>query len=374
VTSTPTGGSLPFQTTEGVVHYYGNAYLRPIEDARRAGVRFTSECLAFSHLPEPDAIDELAAIGVVPGSSPRWKERIPRDAGASWDFEDVRDHAVATMFGVDPLAIRYADPERWMALGRVATGEYLASVISEWRRAGSGCGGALIYTLRDLVLGAGWGVHDAAGRPKAAHWYLRRVFATRTILATDEGLNGLDLHIINDHADCFAGTVGVTLYRAGDVVVEQAQQRVDVAARSVRRVHADAMFDGFRDLTYAYKFGPPGHDAVYVELRDHTGSLVADTFYFPVGLSPVVEPDVGLVAGIDRGETGEFELWLESARLAVGVRIDVPGYRPVDNYVHLAPRRRRTIPLVALDPSRPPSGHVTALNSARSTRAVLDER
>ena len=143
--STPSGGALPFLTDAGTAHYFGvGAYLRPLEDVRRAGVRFATECLAFANVPDDRAVEDLLKDGGRAPQDPLWKKRAPRDAGAGWDFEDVRDHYLRVLFGLDPLAVRYANVARYLALSRVVTGEVMATAFAEWRRTGSGCSGALV--------------------------------------------------------------------------------------------------------------------------------------------------------------------------------------------------------------------------------------
>ena len=47
------------------------------------------------------------------------------------------------------------DHDRYLELSRAVTGEVMAHVFGEWRRAGSPSGGGMILWLRDLVAGAG---------------------------------------------------------------------------------------------------------------------------------------------------------------------------------------------------------------------------
>ena len=99
---------------------------------------------------------------------PRWKAGVPRDAGTGWDFDDVRDHYLRLLFGVDPAELRRCDHERYLELSRAVSGEAMAAVFGEWRRPGSPCGGGLVLWLRDLVPGAGWGAGRPLGRAEGA--------------------------------------------------------------------------------------------------------------------------------------------------------------------------------------------------------------
>ncbi|MBC7173048.1 MAG: glycoside hydrolase family 2 protein, partial [Polyangiaceae bacterium] len=139
VPSSPTGGAMPFHTSEGLCHYYGvGAYLRPVEDARYHRVRFASECLALSNVPEEASLREWLAEEIAPAHHPRFKERVPRDPGAGWDFSDVTDHYVEQLFRVDARRVRYSDHERYLALSRAASAEVMARVQELFRAKSSG--------------------------------------------------------------------------------------------------------------------------------------------------------------------------------------------------------------------------------------------
>jgi beta-mannosidase len=363
--STPTGGTFPFHADRGVTHYYGvGASLRPFEDARRAGVRFASECLAFSNVPDSAMVDTLLRQGAAPGHHPRWKAAVPRDAGAGWDFEDVRDHYVRLLFGVDPSELRARDVDRYLALGRVATGEAMLRTFGEWRRPGSSCRGGLVWFARDLSPGAGWGIVDSTGRPKAAYWYLKRAFAPVALVAMDEGLNGLWLHALNDTCESIETELRVALYRQGRLHGGPASTPLTIPARGSRSVHADALFEGFLDLTYAYRFGPPAHDVVAATLRDRaTGAILAAAHGFPCGLPTGRDSALGLVARAESTANG-YALVLQVDRFAHAVVVEAEGCVPDDNFLHLEPGEPRRVVLSATVPEQPLRATVWALNGA----------
>ncbi|MGI8623151.1 MAG: glycoside hydrolase family 2 protein, partial [Solirubrobacteraceae bacterium] len=240
VPSAPCGaGGRPLRADLGVSNYFGvGGYRRPLADARHAGVRFASECLALANVPD-DAVARDRTAGV------------PRDAGADWDFADVRDHYLHLLYGVDPVRLAAADPERYQTLSRTVSGDVMAEVFGEWRRAGSPCGGGLVLWLRDLAPGAGWGLLDHRGEPKAVLGALRRVLSPVAIWMTDEGISGLAVHAANDGPAPLDATVRVALYRDGEHRTREASAPVTVPAHGTWTGDVEAVLGGWVDASYA---------------------------------------------------------------------------------------------------------------------------
>ena len=373
VTSSPTGGDMPFQPDAGDCHYWGvGSYLRDPSDARLSGIRFMSEGMGFAIPPERQTVEEDCGGAIRAGHDPQWKQALHHDTGRSWDLEDVRDFYVQKLFGVDPHLLRYLDPERALDLGRAAVAELFGRTVSEWRRPGSPCAGALQVALRDLVPGAGWGIVDARGRPKAPWYALRRVLAPVAVLVTDEGTNGLDLHVVNDTAETVEAELVVSLFARGALKVEEAVRPLAVPGRDAVVVGAGTMFDGFRDLSYAHRFGPPAYDVVAVSLRDRHGQTVSEQVHLPAGLERPLEAEVGLEAVARPGRDGAWSLVVATRRFAAWVVVEVPGFRPADSWFHLAPGTDRVLSLVPIDGRDRPSGVVRALNAQEAARIVVE--
>ncbi len=368
--SSASGGDFPHQVDVGTSSYYGvGAYRRSMDDARRSNVRFASECLGFANIPDERTLSLVSPDGTaLRVHQPAWKARVPRDLGAGWDFDDIRDHYLRLLFGVDPLELRATDHERYLALGRVVTGEVMAAAFAEWRRPGSTCRGALVYFLRDLWPGAGWGVVDATGWPKAAYHYLRRILAPVTVFFSDEGLNGVSVHVVNDTAAPIAARLRLALYGRGETTVAHVETPVQVAPRGGITLTAAALLDGFVDITRAYRFGPPAHELTVATLLSATGETLGEAFHFPAGLPAQREADVGMEAEAVASVDGGYALTVRSRRFAQAIAIDAGDLRPSDNYFHLAPGGTRTIRLHATRTDPPVRGSLRALNSETSTR------
>ena len=373
VPNSPSGGALPFQVSAGVSHYYGvGAYLRPPDDARRAEVRFAAECLAFSNVPAERTIERVLGNGERPAHHPAWKARVPRDAGAGWDFEDVRDHYLAELFHVDPMRLRYSNVERYLALGRVVTGELMLGAFAEWRRKRSTCAGALVWLYRDLWPGAGWGVIDALGVPKAAYHYLKRAMQPVAVFVTDEGQSGLACHVINDSPEPLSATLQIQLFGEGEVLVARGAARLDVPAHDAVEMPADGLFDTFVDSAYAYRFGPPAFDIVVATLASAaTGAPLGEAFHFPLGLPAEPARELGLEAEAVPLDGGAYALTVRAARFAYAVSIDAGPFLPDDDAFHLPPRGARTVRLRPTTLGARLAGTVRALNARGSARITV---
>ncbi len=365
VTHTPSGGAWPFSTRAGVTHYYGvGAYQRPLADVRRADVRFAAECLAFANVPDDATLHE--ATGTTLAHDPRWKAAVPRDPGAGWDFDDVRDHYLHTLYGIDPARLRYEDPPRYLELSRAVVADVLGEVFAEWRRAGSRCGGALVWQFQDLRAGAGWGVIDGRGRPKSAWHALAQALRPVQIAITDEGLDGIDLHLINETGTPLDAQLELLCLRDGSVKVVAATCAVELAPRSTQVMSAAQCLGRFFDFTHAYRFGPRAHDVTIVTLRERaSGVVLAEACHFPTRRTPE-RRDLGLTAALESTPAG-WQLIVETQRFARFVQVIDAHYVAQPNWFHLVPGRPRTVALTPLDPTcadTAPQGEVRALNAS----------
>jgi beta-mannosidase len=293
---------------------------------------------------------------------------VPRDAGSGWDFEDVRDHYLRELFGVDPGELRRVDHHRYLELSRMVSGEVMSEVFGEWRRAASPCGGALVLWLRDLLPGAGWGVIDHSGVPKLAYHHLRRALAPVAVWTVDEGLGGVGVHIANDRPDVLRARLRVALYQDFERCVGEADEVLEIAPHSGDTRDVEALLGHFVDASWAYRFAPPAQDVIVASLeadRDGATELLSQALRFPAGRPSFAQSAQQLGFSVETEQLpGEaLRLTLRSRRLAWGVRMRVPGFLPDDDAFAVEPGHPRSITVRPCAPGAPfAGGNVTALN------------
>jgi beta-mannosidase len=347
----PSGGALPFVSEAGPSHYYGvGAYMRPLDDARRANVRFASECLAFANLPDNR---QFESCQLDPSADPvGWLRRVPRDGGASWDFEDVREYYLTALWNEDGRSLRHSDPMRWRQLSRAVVAEVIERTIDEWRRPASATAGALLWLWRDLWPGAGWGLVDSDGRPKSAVYALRRASLPLRLSITDEGTNGLYLHLVNDTPHAVTGRLVLRCLKDGTIPVIEAARDVTLAAHAGLSIGAFDLFDRFFDAGHCYRFGPAAHDVVHATFEMPTAGQPVETFHF-IGI-PAVESNHAINAVLGEDRNGFF-LELQTDATMRFVEIADDNFVPDDNYFHLVPGRKK---VVCFTPSYQAGKHV----------------
>ena len=384
ISDSPHGGVLPFHPREGVSHYYGvGAYRRPLEDARRASVRFASECLAFANVPCDATLD---AIGSPAVHEQRWKSAVPRDPGAQWDFDDVRDHYLHELYGIDAGRLRSQDPSRYLELSRAVVADLVGETFAEWRRIGSTCSGALVWQFQDVVPGAGWGIVDACLRPKSSWYAMKHSLQPQQILLTDEGLNGLDIHLLNDGQQALDAQVEIVAMRDGSIPLARARSEVRIDAHGGVVFNAAELLGRFFDFTYAYRFGPREHNTVIASMYAANGVLLSQAFYFPERTQAGVfeRGDIGLEANVECSD-GRCWVTIQTRSFARYVQISALGLLALDNWFHLAPASTVRVELIveearlfhpgapfdAITPNattRPTVIEVKAVNSSKTLR------
>ena len=360
IPNTPFGGDMPFMPHAGTSHYYGvSAYMRPLEDVRRANVRFAAECLGFANVPEGPVAMQTGAARIAQDC---WTERTPGDVGATWFFEEVRNHYLTALYGISPDDALAQGEQRYLELSRAVSAEIMESVFAEFRRCGSPARGGLVWFLKDVWPGAGWGVLDHSGQPKPAWWGLKRAFRPVQVLLSDEGLNGVSVHLLNETPRDVDAVLSLTCLAEGRTTVMQAERAIALAARSAQIIAAVDLWSAFFDTGYAYRFGAPSHDVIVARLCDAaTGDALAEAFHFPLGRG-ARQDELGLAANLVR-EDGNIWLDVSCARLAQSVHLSGQDFEPDDNWFHLAPGRMKRLRLKAKNTfARQPGGLISAVN------------
>ena len=343
---------LPFRNHRGLAHYYGiGAYQRPLCELRSHDVRFTPECLGFAHVPSSSLRKRLFDNETALLHHPLWKQRTPRDANAGWDFEDVRDFYLKQLLSLDPAQLRYEQPEFYWRVSEFVSGEVLRRVFAEWRSRHSRCRGALLWFLKDLWPGAGWGVIDSDGEPKLAWYALQRSWQSRGLCITDESVNGLEIHVYNEREQPLEGRLSLLLFNEQGVRLLDTEAALRVDARSTGSWDLERLIGHFFDLNYSYRFGPRPHQLLALELIDEQGQSYRE-HYLPESRLPCAVGSEALKAEA-RVEDGRVRLQLRADRLLYGLQIECRGFRVSDQGFHLAPGEEVVVWLDSRDETLP---------------------
>lgn len=337
LTSSPSEGPLPTSIRTGVSHYFGvGAYRRDLSDARLSGVRFASECLAFAIPPEQPFIDLHfgGAASVVTDSD--WSRGIAKDPTATWDFLQVLEHYTARLFNVRPGEVRDQQPDRWLDLVRATATHLFETTFSEWRRPGSACDGGIVLSARDLIPGAGWGLTDSQGGWKSALYGAARAWSPISLLMTDEGLDGVDVHVVNDGPESLMGSLEVEVWTRSGHRAESAQEAVNVSPHSALTRSVLGLIGSFRDITNAWGFGEAEYDAVVARLSID-GRPARHLTHLLGGPSRDRKPDLGLAVVVADHDDDAVTLVVSTVELATFVSVEVSGWHVDRNWFHLPP-------------------------------------
>jgi len=369
--STPMGGAMPFHLSSGISHFYGvGAYKKPLLGSGIKEVKFASESLGFSHIPSQSEVNKLFNQEKASCHAPAWKRGVPRDKGAGWDFEDIRDYYLEKLYQTDPVTLRSRDTERYLEVSRTVPGEMITQVFSQWRSKTSECSGALIWQYNDLMPGAGWGVIDHKGLPKSSYFYLKRAFQPVAAFIADRELDGLSAILVNDSTQDLHLDIAIKLISTPDRILTEAHNQVTIKANSTWENSVDAIIGHFTDPNYSYKFGSKQHNIVALQAFN-SGSLISDAFYFTESLNLNEIHHSELTIDIETIDSRTY-LNIESSQFLHAVILDIKDASPKDNYFNLTPNTPRKIEIILNNQAtKTLKGYVSALNLYTPKRIKL---
>jgi beta-mannosidase len=190
---------------------------------------------------------------------------------------------------------------------------------------------------------------------------------------TDEGVNGVAIHIANDRAAPLRSRLRVASYRGLEVRVAEVAEPVELPGHGYARRSVEALLGHFADAAWAYRFGPPAADAIFVTLEsEDPAAPISQAVRFPGGLSHTRAPAarLGLEATAEPAGDGSVTIEITTALLAYGVRVHAPGFVPDDDAFSIEPGATRRLRLARLSADLEFSGAtLEALNMHGTVRA-----
>jgi beta-mannosidase len=191
-------------------------------------------------------------------------------------------------------------------------------------------------------------VIDHRGEPKVAYHHLRRALASVAVWMTDEGLNGVSVHVANDRPEPLQARLRVSLYRDLELQTHEAAETIELPGRSYAAYDVEQLLGHFVDASWAYRFGPPPHDLLVASLErqgEQGNELVSQSIRFPAGrpASPESAERLGLAAEAETLADGTVRVRLQSRRFAYGVRLHVTGFTTDDDAFSIEPQGERVV-------------------------------